>query len=75
MDKRTNRHIVEFIKAVAKLNPELVKAYLFGSFAKGTNGDDSDIDVAIILCYQTHQLLLHLFCTYHLVTQNQNACE
>ena len=25
------------------------KAYLFGSFAKGTSGENSDIDVAIIL--------------------------
>ena len=39
------REYVEFIK---KKDPNIKKAYIFGSFAKGTNREDSDIDLAII---------------------------
>lgn len=28
---------------------EIKEVYLFGSYAKGTNNDDSDIDIAIVL--------------------------
>jgi len=28
---------------------EILKAFMFGSFAKGTNHEDSDIDVAIVV--------------------------
>lgn len=49
MDKRTNKIISDYIASVAKQNAHLVKAYLFGSYAKLTNGIDSDIDVALII--------------------------
>lgn len=32
-----------------KLNFNISKLYLFGSFAKGTNNEDSDIDFLVIL--------------------------
>ncbi len=39
--------VIKYIKTVSKVYN--VKAvYLFGSFAKGTNHEDSDIDIAII---------------------------
>ena len=31
-----------------KMNPSIKKVYLFGSYAKGTANDNSDIDLAII---------------------------
>jgi len=49
MDKRTHKLIIDFIKAASKSNPNLVKAYLFGSFAKDMNTEDSDIDIALII--------------------------
>jgi len=38
----------EFVDTV-KSKYDLQKAILFGSFAKGTNHDDSDIDIALII--------------------------
>ena len=49
MDKKTTKLVNEFIKAAIKLNPHLVKAYLFGSYAKGNFDENSDIDIAIVL--------------------------
>ena len=49
MDTRTNKKIIDYITAVAANNYSLTKAYLFGSYAKKTDGIDSDIDVALII--------------------------
>jgi len=49
MDKRTNKIISDYILLVAKQNNQLIKAYLFGSYAKQTDRPDSDIDIALII--------------------------
>lgn len=49
MDKKTDKSIKDFISAVADQNPNLVTTYLFGSYAKGKENDDSDIDLALII--------------------------
>lgn len=49
MDKGTNTIISSYIDCVAKQNAQLVKAYLFGSYAKQSDRVDSDIDVALII--------------------------
>lgn len=49
MDKRTDKIVKDFISAVAHQNPNLVTAYLFGSYAKDNQKDDSDIDVALVM--------------------------
>lgn len=38
----------EYIKALKSRNIRIEKAILFGSYAKGSAGKDSDIDIAII---------------------------
>lgn len=44
----TDKDISEITKKiVAEINPE--KIYLFGSYANGTQNEDSDLDIAIIL--------------------------
>jgi len=49
MDNRTNKKITDYITAVAANNYNLIKAYLFGSYAKKTEKNDSDIDIALII--------------------------
>jgi uncharacterized protein len=49
MDKREAIKIVRAYKSLLKVHFPLGKVYLFGSFAKGTNREDSDIDVAIVV--------------------------
>jgi len=49
MDKRIDKTINDFISVVAQKNPNLVTAYLFGSYAKETQNEDSDIDLALII--------------------------
>ncbi len=49
MDKKTDLAIRQFLLAAAKQNPELVKAYVFGSYAKSSDRHESDIDIAIII--------------------------
>ncbi|MDA3915725.1 MAG: nucleotidyltransferase domain-containing protein [Deltaproteobacteria bacterium] len=46
-DKVSNiaRNYINFIK---KIDPNVQKAYIFGSYVKGTMQKDSDIDLAII---------------------------
>ena len=48
MDKRTNKIINQYIRKVAENNPGLYASILFGSFARGTEQKDSDIDIAFI---------------------------
>jgi len=49
MDKRTNKNINSFISALDRTNLKVVKAFLFGSYAKGKSVPDSDIDIALIV--------------------------
>src|SRR5665648_753996 len=37
------------IKEIVKLHPEIVAAYLYGSYAKGTQTKVSDVDIALLL--------------------------
>jgi len=48
MDKRTNKKIIDFVNSIEESNIELVKAYLFGSYAKHKDVEESDIDVALV---------------------------
>jgi predicted nucleotidyltransferase len=49
MDKGTNEKISDYIAHIASQNKNLVKAYLFGSYAKMTDTQYSDIDLALII--------------------------
>lgn len=49
MDERTDRSIRNFLAAVSQEYPHLVQAYLFGSYARGKQNKDSDIDIALVL--------------------------
>ena len=49
MDNKTNKSISDYISAVAKENANLIKAYLFGSYAIKKDKADSDIDLALII--------------------------
>ena len=42
------KSIKEYIKEISK-HYSIQEVYLFGSYAKGTNDKDSDIDVAVII--------------------------
>lgn len=47
-----DQNIIDIVKQYLEIIPrelEITKVYLFGSFAKGTAKEDSDIDIAIIL--------------------------
>jgi predicted nucleotidyltransferase len=47
MDSRTNKQINNFIKEVSQKYSSLEQVYLFGSFAKETQTENSDIDLAL----------------------------
>ncbi len=49
MDKREAINIVRAYRHLLKDHFRFENVYLFGSYAKGTNREDSDIDVAIIV--------------------------
>ncbi len=53
--------IKEYIKEVSKYY-NIQEVYLFGSYAKGTNNEDSDIDVAVVINSEenTFDLLVQL---------------
>jgi predicted nucleotidyltransferase len=38
---------LELVRSVFRLHPEVISATLFGSLAKGTHSDRSDVDLAI----------------------------
>ncbi len=49
MDKETASQIArKYIEFIKKKDPNVKKAYIFGSYIKGTITEDSDIDLAII---------------------------
>ena len=49
MDKREAINKVRAYKLLLQDYFKLEKVYLFGSYAKGTQGQDSDIDVAVVV--------------------------
>lgn len=49
MDKDKAAQIaLEYVHFIKKRDSNIKKAYIFGSFAKGTSKEDSDIDLAIV---------------------------
>lgn len=49
MDKKeTFRLAKNYIKFLKKKKYNIINAYIFGSYAKGTFNEDSDIDIALI---------------------------
>lgn len=49
MDKGITRTIRQYIDSVAKQQPGLISAFVFGSYAKDKHRDESDIDVALVI--------------------------
>lgn len=49
MDKREAIELVSKYKTLLSKHMQFESVYLFGSYAKGTNRTDSDIDVAIVV--------------------------
>ncbi len=57
MDKNEALKIAaEYIKYLLTQKYNIENAYLFGSYAKGTNHTDSDIDIAIIFNEMTDEI-------------------
>ena len=48
MDNRINQTIKKYIDSVVLLQPGLVSAFLFGSYALNKQGGYSDIDIALV---------------------------
>jgi uncharacterized protein len=48
MDKRIDKSINQFVSLIKQKHGEIDKAILFGSYAKNLEGEDSDIDIALI---------------------------
>lgn len=49
MDKKEALKIARKFASVIKANFDCKQVFLFGSYAKGTNREESDIDIAVIL--------------------------
>jgi len=50
MDKVTTLNIlIAFLKAIPKEKYDLSKAYLFGSYARNNQHEESDIDLALVI--------------------------
>ncbi|TLU99211.1 nucleotidyltransferase domain-containing protein [Dyadobacter luticola] len=49
MDQKINNTIELYLSKVSQVEPGLVGAYLFGSYAKDNFRDESDIDIALII--------------------------
>lgn len=45
---KPSQSVIEYIRYLRKTFPDIRKAYLFGSYAKGSSGLDSDIDIALV---------------------------
>jgi len=48
-NKNTSQHIFEQIKIYFENKPEVAAVYIFGSKAKGTEREKSDIDLAVLI--------------------------
>ncbi len=49
MDQGINKSINDYLASVAENNHKLIKAYLFGSYARNAQHPGSDIDLALVL--------------------------
>ena len=49
MDKREAINLAQKYAGLVNANHEMIKMFLFGSYAKGNFNEDSDIDIAVIL--------------------------
>jgi predicted nucleotidyltransferase len=49
MDQEINRTLKKYIGSVAKQQPGLISAFLFGSYANNKQRSESDIDVALVI--------------------------
>ena len=67
IDVNILKSVEKYIKEISK-HYNIQEVYLFGSYAKGTNNEDSDIDIAIIINSDnnTFDLMVELM----LLTQN-----
>jgi len=51
MDKVTTLNILtDFLRAIPRDKYALSKAYLFGSYARNNQHEESDIDLALVIC-------------------------
>ena len=48
MDKAISKSITDYLKLIRESYPNFESAYVFGSHARGTSSQDSDIDLALI---------------------------
>lgn len=48
MDKGIDKVVVKYLELIKKMYSDIEGAYLFGSCAKGSSTEDSDIDLALI---------------------------
>lgn len=49
MDKNISRIVKEHIHAVLNHQPDLLSAYIFGSYARNNQRTESDIDIALVI--------------------------
>lgn len=49
LGKILNKKITQYLSAVAEQNPNLIAAWLFGSYARNQAHYESDIDIALII--------------------------
>ena len=48
MDRTTNQSITDYIKLIQEKFSDIESVYVFGSYARGSSSQDSDIDLALI---------------------------
>ena len=48
MEGEQAANLIECAREAIASDPRVLTAYLFGSFARGTASDDSDLDIAIL---------------------------
>jgi len=53
MDKNINKIVKEYIRVVLNHQPDLLSAYIFGSYARNNQREDSDIDIALVIEHLT----------------------
>lgn len=49
MDKAINSIVENYIASVQRHQPNLISAFIFGSYAKNNQRDESDIDIALVI--------------------------
>jgi predicted nucleotidyltransferase len=49
MDKKISRIVKTYIHSVLNHQPDLLSAYIFGSYARNNQKTESDIDIALVI--------------------------